>query len=325
MNGHGMNEDEIRDVLGKGIGEEPPIVGGPAAVFAAARARVVRTRVVTGALSAVAVLGVAAGAVAFGTGVGGGGQSAAGSSAQCAVGPVPPKSGSPTGKVSPSPGVTAASPGNSGSGQPTSTATSSPGPGRVLIDPQSQVLRLKQVLPCGTASEFSGSIDYHAAPGDGIDVFGHLYVADRLGVGTVGAELFQAGAWGRDQMKCYPDDIACEAEVLKDGTLVKSYEYLVGSPNPSGKLIAWTTEMQYPDGRHVVVSSSNYAPRGKNGDNPTRKIPPLTRAQVRGIALDVEWTTTVTKDFAARAKREITPFVDTRNDATAVSDQSTKG
>ena len=44
-----MNENEIRDVLGEGIGEEPPVIGGPEAVFAAARTRVVRTRVVTGA------------------------------------------------------------------------------------------------------------------------------------------------------------------------------------------------------------------------------------------------------------------------------------
>ena len=61
-----MNENEIRDVLNEGIGTEPPIVGGPSAVFAGARARVVRTRTVTGALSVVAVLGVAAGAVALG-------------------------------------------------------------------------------------------------------------------------------------------------------------------------------------------------------------------------------------------------------------------
>lgn len=66
-----MNENEIREVLGDGIGEEPPIVGGPAAVFAAARSQAVRTRAVTGALSMVAVLGVAAGAVAFSGGSGG--------------------------------------------------------------------------------------------------------------------------------------------------------------------------------------------------------------------------------------------------------------
>ncbi len=51
-----MNENEIRELLGQGIGEEPPVVGGPAAVFAGARARVVRTRAVSGALSVVAVL-----------------------------------------------------------------------------------------------------------------------------------------------------------------------------------------------------------------------------------------------------------------------------
>jgi len=341
MNGHGMdgmNDDEIRDVLAVGLGEEPPIVGGPTAVFAAARARVVRTRVLTGALSTVAVLGVAAGAVAFGTGVGGGGgQSAAGSGAQCAVGPVPPGLGSPTSKASPaneaspaskappSPPSSAASPGNKVPVGPTSMATSDPGPGRVLIDPQSQVLRVKQVLPCGTASEFSGYISYHAAPGDGLEVLGHLNVTDRLGVGTVGVELVQNGAWSRDQMKCYPSDIACKTEALNDGTLVKSYQYPVGYPLV-GKLFAWTTEVLYPDGRLVVVSSSNYAPQGEKFDNePTRKVPPLTREQVRGIALDGAWTTTVTKDFAAQAKREITPFVNNGSDPAAASDRTTKG
>ncbi|MFL6115719.1 MAG: hypothetical protein ACJ786_30885 [Catenulispora sp.] len=320
MSGHSMDEDEIRGVLGEGIGEEPPIVGGPAAVFAAARARVVRTRVLTGALSTVAVLGVAAGAVAFGTGAGGGGgQSAAGSGAQCATGSVPKVPVPPTDKASPSSQVTAASPGNSPSGQPPSTATSDPRPGRVQTDPQSQLLLLKQALPCGTASGFTGYSD-HQAPGSALEVYASLNLSDRLGVGNVRVDLVEnASAWIRSQVRCDPqwhEDISCEGEVLKDGTLVKSIEYLVGSPfsseAPGGKLFAWTTQVLYPDGRYVVVSSSNFAPRGKESD-PTRKVPPLTRAQVRGIALDVAWTTTVTKDFDAQAKREITPFVDMSN------------
>jgi hypothetical protein len=315
-----MSENEIRDLLGEGIGAEPPIVGGPAAVFAAARTRAVRGRLVTGALSTVAVLGIAAGAVAFSGGSGGPGEQSAiggggGGGGQCAAGDAPsPVRGS--GSEQPSSVTESASPGGAVSTGSPGPATSSPlAPGKVLLDPQTALLLLKQALPCGTASGFQGQVTQNTtAPTSGREVGGSMALTDRFGVGTVAVSVQQNGEWRRALMSCStrPKDASCRAETLANGTVVLADEFPLGHGETDR-----VVEVLRRDGLHITVMAENvYTPwNQQHSDKATRPTPPLTMDELRAVALSAPWSLTVAQDLAAQAKQQIAPYADTSHPA----------
>src|SRR5882762_7337771 len=170
-----MNENEIRDALMAGIGEEPAIVGGPDAVFAGARTRTVRTRTVTGALSVVAVLGVTAGAVALGGGSAGGGKPQVTAGAAAAV----------------TSGVAAAGPQELSTGVHTSsesgalgshtTVAPKPGAGQVLLDGRSATELLKQALPSGLKTANYYGQDSYTPEELGVSTSGEMSIDDGTG------------------------------------------------------------------------------------------------------------------------------------------------
>ncbi|NUR28705.1 MAG: hypothetical protein HOV83_23175 [Catenulispora sp.] len=307
-----MNENEIRDLLGAEIGEEPPIVGGPAAVFAAARARVVRTRAVTGALSAVAVLGVAAGVVVVSGGSGSGQE-------QVSVGA---GTTSPAGKPW-SPGVFTSAP-----GQHTAVPAPKPGPGQVLIDGHSAALILKGALPAGlTTGDYSGQ-DSSMPDRSGVRVLGAGSVDDGSGrpVG-IHAGISQNGSlfgWYEDancaaQQRMSDAVSDCRADRQPDGSIVMVFrqrDYHSAVSGPTVGSYQTVAERAFPDGTVIFAAAQNYFdPPGDPHEygwhvNPSRTDPLLTREQVEAIVLDPHWALTVSAEFAEQAKQVVKPYVD---------------
>ncbi|MEY9856655.1 hypothetical protein ABH935_002259 [Catenulispora sp. GAS73] len=300
-----MNENEIRDVLGAGIGEEPPVVGGPTAVFAAARSRVVRTRAVTGTLSVAAVLGVAAGAVALSGGSGGASErtNTAGGGASAASRPgtgVPKTDQCPTSGTGDVPALSAgANPAREPEGQ-------------VPLDPRSVTELLKTALPCGTPTAYVG--EDHASPGqDGVDLYGAVEVTDRAGVGSVSVSVVQHSQDQKRLLECGVRRSAdratvCENTVTQDGTTIVLEE----APDKERGGLVRTATLLFADGHEVMIEAQNRNLKffQKAGTSATRAVPPLTLDQVRALAVDTAWPLTVSRDFAEHAKKDLVGYVD---------------
>jgi hypothetical protein len=331
-----MNENEIRDVLGEGIGAEPPIVGGPAAVFAGARARVVRTRAVTGALSVVAVLGVAAGAVALGGGSGRSGPTVAAatptnagpatapSSAVTSSSAKPAKTTTPPNTSPPTPLSKIQGPGVGGAAE---NPAPQPGPGQVLIDGRSAAEIVKSALGSGLVSaNYAGQDSYQPAK-SGVAANGSMSVDDGTGkLTTVSAGIAQnnsAMAKVTDCMtlqKLLTSAISdCRASAQPDGSVVLSFgqdEYAAGTNGPTEGSYSYRAVRVFPNGWVVDAGATNYFdplndPHAKGWHvNPSRKDPLLSRDQVVGIVLASEWGPTVSTDFAQHARQDLVPYKD---------------
>lgn len=332
MNGHGMNENEFRELLGSAIGEEPPIVGGPAAVFAGARSRVVRTRAVAGALSVVAVLGVAAGAVAFAGGSGGGAQvgaaaSGGGSGKQPAVG-----DGLTPGRnveQAASPGARKEIGGSGADGPLPATPAPKPGPGQVLLDGRSALDLLKRQLPAGTTTGDYVVQNSFEPEKMGVSVYGGLSVDDgshHLTAVSVNVQQNSPVSYA---------DTTCAAMLSGDRLASECHEFpqpdrsrvLVlredvppqtegGAPTGAYQYIAYRL---FPDGMRISVGADNCdtLASGPKKTSPTRSTPLLSMDQLKAIVLDQHWTLTVSAEFAQQARKDIQPVVDlTQKDST---------
>ncbi|WP_194917611.1 hypothetical protein [Catenulispora rubra] len=319
MNENSVNENEIRDVLGEGIGAEPPIVGGPAAVFAGARARVVRTRAVTGALSVVAVLGVAAGAVALGGGSGRSGPAVAAGASTTTV----PTTTAPTTKAAK---TTAPSSAVTSSSAKSMSVAPQPGPGQVLIDGRSAVEIVKSRLAPGLVSaNYSGQDSYQPAR-SGVMVNGLMSVDDGTGkLTTVSAGIQQNSGMAQvtdcmTMQKLMSSGISdCRASAEPDGSVVLSFvedEYAAGANGPTAGSYLYQAIRVLPNGWVVDAEAANYFDplndpheTGWHVD-PSRKDPLLSRDQVVAIVMDSEWGATVSSDFAQHARQDLVPYKD---------------
>lgn len=321
-----MNENEIRDVLGEGIGEEPPVVGGPTAVFAGARTRVVRTRAVTGALSVVAVLGVTAGAVAVSGGSGG-----AGSAATANRGVAPGAAGT----TSWSPVVAPATP----STPTTSTSTKGeyvkggsrkpapdPGAGQVLTDGRSVDEIVKSGLPSGlTAGNYEGQDSYRPSE-MGVAANASMSVDDGTGkLTTVYAGITQNQGFAFRDTNCTTlvgmggGITDCHLFPQPDGSVILTYREDEASPDTNGPTAGsyqWTVERAFPNGTAISISANNYFdpltdPHEKGWHvNPSRKDPLLTVDQLKTILADSRWALTVPAEFAQQAENDLVPYKD---------------
>jgi hypothetical protein len=275
------NESRIRELLGEGIGEEPPVVGGPAAVFAGARRHTVRTRAIAGALSVVAVLGVAAAVVAVGGGAGRSGASTV------------------------SPGVT-------------TPAEQVP---QVPIDGRSVAEILKLELPAGlTTGSYEGAdSDPNSAAYAGMavnDGTGKL-TQIQASVGRRPSEAISAQACDNMDHKGFPGISGCQAHMQPDGSVVLVYRVDAdhrdahGHPLDAYQLIA---EHLFPGGMDVLVSAANWftplsdpsVPAEMVG--PSRPTPVLSLDQLQHMVMDRRWGFTVPADLARQAEHDITPY-----------------
>ncbi|GAA1954966.1 hypothetical protein [Catenulispora subtropica] len=304
-----MNENEIRDLLGAEIGEEPPISGGPAAVFAGARVRVVRTRAVASALSMAAVLGVAGGAVALG---GAGGRTAAGSTSPAsspAVAATTLASTAPSATARPAQCPTQATTANPALSAEAKAAHASGG--QVPLDPRSLTELLKTALPCGTPTAYHGEDD---SSGNGLEVSGTVDVTDQAGVGAVTVRVAQHAEFPHDKsfFDCAKVGVAdhattCVSTVTADGTAVLLEE----APDKEQGVITRSAQVLFPDDHTVMISERNTDTKFYQAKvTATRAVPPLTLDQLRGLALDTPWPLSVSREFAEHAKQDLAGYVD---------------
>ena len=290
-----MNENEIRQLLGEGIGEEPPITGGPAAVFAGARVRAARTRAVTvtGALSVAAVLGIAAGAVAFGGGTGGsGGSGGSGRLAPGVAAGTPTKPGrtpttsaaaqtSETQAETSIPKPTSTTPPNTTKPTPLSevegpgvglgssrTPAPQPGAGQVLIDGRSVGEILKSMLPAGLVTgNYSGQDSYRPAK-DGVRASVTMSVDDGTGkLTTLAASVAQNNPAMFKVTDCTTEQQLthgisdCHAVAEPDGSVVLSFrsdDYTPGTNGETQGSFSYAATRVFQNGWVVSAGTSNY-------------------------------------------------------------------
>ncbi|MEY9933578.1 hypothetical protein ABH926_008234 [Catenulispora sp. GP43] len=329
-----MNEYEIRDLLGQGIGEEPPVVGGPAAVFAGARARVVRTRAVTGALSVVAVLGVTAGAVAFSGG--------AGRPEKASVG----AAGATSPSTSATPGLSARPP--STTPPPTTTAPPNtttptplsqledpgltihrvpapqPGAGRVLIDGRSTAAIVKLLLPSGLVTANYGGQDSYRPTQLGVETIGYMSVDDGSGKLTALSAHVAQNSPGitkvtdcTTEQELNPGQVSdCEAVVEPDGSVVLSYRQSGdGRGVDSATAGAYVNEATrvFQNGTVLSINATNfYSPPNQplHPVTPSRKDSLLSIDQLVAMVMDAQWGLTVPAQVAQQAKQSLVPYID---------------
>ena len=309
-----MDEREMHDVLANGIGHEPPVVGGPEAVFAGARVKVVRTRVMTGALSVAAVLGVAAGAVALGGGSGAG----HGAAAQI----VGPAAGATTATTAPTVGPTATA--ANGAAQATSGDTHgkgttfhpapAPGPGQVLIDGRTAADLLKQMLPAGLVTSHYGGQDSYLPQQAGVEVYGSMAIDDGHGPVTIGVNVQQ------NMSSLRVDHCSGDCTQLPDGSQL-TVRVIPGKSTAPGAE-DWQVDRVFPDGHRVVIQISNYfddfsKPHDKGWMPPAvGPDPAVSIDRLKGIVGDPRWTLTVPQSEAAQAKQDLPGYNDlTQKDA----------
>ncbi|NUR62006.1 MAG: hypothetical protein HOV87_25595 [Catenulispora sp.] len=322
MNEHGMNENEIRELLGGGIGEEPPIVGGPAAVFAGARTRAVRTRAVTGTLSVVAVLGLAAGAVALS---GGSGDSGSGPVTAGGPGGRPSVSGGqPPANMSgqsTNPGTRKKSDGTAPAGSLPTVPAPKPGPGQVLLDGRSALDVLRAQLPAGLTGSQYVIQDSYRPQTYGVQVYGGMSVDDGSHKpGAVSVIVQQNTPRLFEEMTCASlphnsNETECQEFPQADGSRVTVYRDNQPSPTVGGAptgVYAYEADRIYPNGLRFAVRAENDGslPPGGKATTPTRTAPVLTRDQLQAIVLDQRWALTVPEELARQAKNDIAPVVD---------------
>lgn len=318
-----MNENEIRDVLGEGIGAEPPIAGGPAAVFAGARARVVRTRAVTGALSVVAVLGVAAGAVALGGGSGG---AAKGNHAVSpgAAGTTPSAKPSKAQPATSTPTTSA----NHGAYDKRGTANPAPvpGPGRVLMDGRSAGEIVRSLMPAGLVTANLAGQDSDNPAQLGVRVAMSMSLDDGSGrLTTVGGDLNENQRFQFADTNCATEEAFdsnvddCRSFPQSDGSVILTYLRSDATANPSGPTkgsLSNVAVRAFPDGTAVELAASNYfaPPSGSQASSspidPTRQEPLLTQDQLKAVLMDGRWGLTVSAEFAQQARRDLVPYID---------------
>lgn len=322
-----MNKNEIRELLGQGIGEEPPVVGGPAAVFAGARARVVRTRAVTGALSVVAVLGVTAGAVAL-SAPGRPGRVTAGvtaTSASSTPSTAPTTSATTPAATTPPPNTTTPTPLSKlqGTGLAMHRVPAPvPGAGQVLLDSRSTTLITKLLLPSGlVAANYEGQDSYQPKQ-LGVETIANMSVDDGAGKPTsLNVHLVQNGRPMDRVTDCtteqelYPGSISdCRAEAEPDGSVVMSYSVREGGSvkNPVTEIPRSNTAVRvFPDGCVLSINVSNYyASMTGPSAAPSRSIPLISVDQLAAMVIDPRWGLTVSEQFAQQAKQVLVPYTD---------------
>ncbi|NUP51318.1 MAG: hypothetical protein HOW97_28995 [Catenulispora sp.] len=328
-----MNENEIRERLDREIGEEPPVVGGPAAVFAGARARMRRTRVVTGALSMAAVLGVAAGAVAFGGTSGGtrggthdadpAGQptASAGHTSPTTADPTeqPTASGGPTSPTAPppTPDTLKKTPDIPGTSWPLRTAPApKPGPGKVLLDGWSTLKLLKDQLPAllTDGSDVGYALRDSSHPEKyGVGPAAVVAVRDSQGRFTsVTAEVHQVSARPYAQETCSSMlgtnrlVTECHEAPQPDGSRVLLMREDLDTQTANGTY-EFVADRVFPDGMRITVRADNCdALLGSDKPTaPTRPTPILTMDQLKTIVLDHGWALTVSEEFEQQARNSV--------------------
>jgi hypothetical protein len=321
-----MNENEIRELLGQGIGEEPPVVGGPAAVFAGARARVVRTRAVTGALSVVAVLGVAAGAVAFGGAPGRADRSqrvVAGTTPSPAASPTPATT--PTTKTPPPDTTTTPTPSSQlhGPGLTMHHAPAPvPGAGQVLMDSRSTALIAKLHLPSGLVTADYEGQDSHEPAQLGVDTIANMSVDDGTGKPVLlNVHLVQNSEATDRITDCTTVQYLnsgrisdCRTETEPDGSVVLSYSVRADASGKSSVTQSLRTNEAarvFPDGSVVSIDASNfYSPVNGPLGSPSRSIPLISIDELTAMVMDSRWGLTVPAQFAQQAKQDLVPYMD---------------
>lgn len=325
-----MNENEIRDVLKEGIGEqEPPITGGPAAVFAGARSHVARTRTLTGALSVAAVLGVAAGAVAL---TGTGSPRTAANAAQTVVVPgaaatdAPPKAKEATPTPAPASSTPkAAATSGSYKGHGTHNPAPVPGPGQVLTDGRSVGELLKSMLPAGlVTANYAGQDGYKPAQ-FGARATGSMSLDDGSGkLTTVYAGITQNNPFAFADVNCPTlegfNSMAsdCQTFPQPDGSVVMTYRTNDLSPTngPTKGTFSLFAERAFPNGMEVEASTRNYFdplddPHEKGWHvNASRPTVLLTMDQLKAMVTDSRWSLTVSAQYAKQARADLVPYVD---------------
>lgn len=319
----------MHDILENGIGQEPPVVGGAEAVFAGARVKVVRTRMLTGALSVAAVLGVAAGAASLGgggTGHGGAGQAvapAAGGSQPTTA----PTSAAQTGPTEAPPNATAQATAGGAKTKGTFQPAPVPGPGEVLIDGRTAADLLKQMLPAGLGTSHVTGQD--TDPGSGVNVNGHMALTDAQGhvLGAIGVNVQQ------NMGSLLLDNCTGDCTVLPDGSQLTISTVLDDKPTVASapKTVDWTASRVFLDGHRIVVDASNYfddltANHEKGWTTTTTGHDPAVGFdKLKEIVGDPRWTLTVTKEAAAQAKKDVTDYTDLATGPTAVGSSAPKG
>lgn len=323
-----MNENEIRELLGQGIGEEPPVVGGPAAVFAGARARVVRTRAVTGALSVVAVLGVTAGAVAL-SGSGRPGRVVAGvtaTSASSTPSTAPTTSATTPATTTPPPNTTTPTPLSKLQGTAGLPSHREPAPvlgaGRALMDGRSTAVIVRSRLRPGLVTANYNGQDSNEPAQLGVDTIANMSVDDGTGKPTsLNVRLVQNSQAMDRVTDCTTEQELqsgrvsnCRAEAEPDGSVVLSYSV---RDDPSGKspvtqgLRTNKAVRVFPSGSVVSVAAFNfYSPVNGPQESPSRSIPPISVDELKAIVMDPRWGLTVPAEFAQQAKQDLVPYTD---------------
>jgi hypothetical protein len=293
-----MDDQGIQDMFGEAFADEPPIVGGPGAVFAGA-AKVRNRQWTVGGISAVAVLGIAAGAVAL---TGGGG----------------PHSTSVTAGASTGSGPATATSAPATSAPATPTTNAAPAADQVALDEWSTVEIVKQLVPAGmTTSDYLGQ---GSVPGSMVSIFGALSVDDGKGASQIQITVQNAN-FGADAVNpCSNMGSACRVEHPSAGSTMYLYTGpgdKIGS-GPGGPVVAYTVDLHRADGVRVVLEMVNYvdpfvtnAPSGGTRNTTTRAEPALTLDQLGQIATSPEWALTVPSAFEAQAKADLKPFQDT--------------
>lgn len=321
-----MNENEIRDVLNDGIGEEPPIIGGPGAVFAGARSHVTRTRTLNGALSVVAVLGVAAGAVALSAGGGSHGTA----DASRAVAPGAAATGaSPNAKASgPAPRTSTPAAGATSGvyhGTATHKVAPAPGAGQVLTDGRSVGELVKSLLPAGLiTADYAGQDAYEPAQ-YGAEASAVMSLDDGSGkLTTLDAAITQNNRFDFADMNCPTLEGAvsaagdCHRYPQPDGSVVLTYhtDDLSSTEGPANSAYSFVAERAFPNGTDIKVSTSNYFdplndPHAKGWHvSPSRANLLLTMDQLKAMTADSRWGLTVSADYAAQARADLVPYLD---------------
>lgn len=309
----------IHEVMADGVGPEPPVVGGPARVFAEAGRIRTRQRSVAGALSVVAVLGVAGGIFAVNQGGGrgadkvapAGATTGASGPAEASSSPANTRSASPESapQVPPSSAAAAATGAGTtvvvtaeGCASVTVKATPAKQGPTVPMDSRSSLELLKQLLPAGfKASHYAGEDSANGVPG----TFAGMAIDDGHGQGGIGVNANQAGITG-DGTECQtlPDGSRLYLGSLSDD------KPTIGSYPSLGEYV----RRVWPDGNSVAIQVFNYFPdeleSHPDGWEPTTTRPqlPLTDAQLLAMVSDSRWGPTVTAAFAQQAKHDIVPF-----------------
>lgn len=277
MNEHGMNENEIRELLGEGIGEEPPIVGGPAAVFAGARRQTVRTRAIAGALSAVAVLGIAGGAVAFGDAAGKSGASRPGATASSAGQvPIDGRSVAEILKLELPAGLSTGDYNGAQSGTQDAVAVMA---GMSMDD------------GTGKLTQVFASVGRHPYEAISAQACENLYHRE-TGISD------------------------CQAQMQPDGSVVLVYRGEDNHRDAQDRPLntySLFAEHLFPNGTDVLVSAANwYSPPTAPAPMaaPSRPAPLLSVNQLKSMVMDPRWGLAVAPSFARQAERDITPYFD---------------